>query len=53
LSGAAVAYAFAAFQSPNWVVNVTLTGPGGAAWDTLAAKYFHELIGIDLDGRIV
>lgn len=53
LSGAAVAGAQAAFQSPNWVVNATLTETGSAAWDALADNYFHEIIGIDFDGRII
>ncbi len=55
LSGTAVAQggASAQFQSPNWVVNVTLTGSGATAWDKLAEKYFHQIIGIDLDGQIV
>jgi hypothetical protein len=51
--GVAVAATQAAYQAPNWVVNVTLTGPGAVAWDTMARRYFHEIIGIDLDGRIV
>ena len=53
LSGTAVAGAEAAYQAPNWVVNVTLTERGAGAWDALAQKYFHEIIAIDLDGRIV
>jgi preprotein translocase subunit SecD len=55
LSGTAVAAggASASFQSPAWVVNATLTGKGAVAWDKLAQKYFHEIIGIDLDGQIV
>jgi preprotein translocase subunit SecD len=53
LSGTAVASASAAFQSPQWVVNATLTGSGSKAWDALSQKYFHEIIGIDLDGSIV
>jgi SecD-like export protein len=53
LSGIAVAATQAAYQAPNWVVNVTLTQSGASAWDALADKYFHEIIGLDLDGRIV
>ena len=53
LSGTAIAATQAAYQAPNWVVNVTLTDPGAAAWDKMADKYFHEVIGIDLDGRVV
>ncbi len=53
LSGTAVASAQANFESPNWVVNATLTGKGSTGWDNLSRKYFHEIIGIDLDGQIV
>ena len=51
LGGSAVAGAQAAFQNPQWVVNVTLTGPGASAWDALTRKYFHEFIAVDVDGR--
>jgi preprotein translocase subunit SecD len=53
MDGSAVASASAAFQSPEWVVNVTLTGSGAATWDDLAQANFHEIIGIDLDGRVL
>jgi preprotein translocase subunit SecD len=53
LNGTIVASAQAQFISPSWVVNATLTGKGAGEWDTLAQKYFHEIIGIDLDGQIV
>jgi preprotein translocase subunit SecD len=53
LSGTKVASALASFISPNWVVDATLTGTGAHLWDALAQKYFHEIIGIDLDGQIV
>ena len=53
LSGTAVASAQANFVSPNWVVNATLTGKGSVGWDNLSKKYFHEIIGIDLDGQVV
>jgi preprotein translocase subunit SecD len=53
LNGTIVASASAQFQSPNWVVNATLTGKGAGEWDSLAQKYFHEIIGIDLDGQVV
>jgi preprotein translocase subunit SecD len=53
LSGTAVASASAAFQSPQWVVNATLTGKGSGEWDRMSQKYFHEIIGIDLDGTVV
>jgi preprotein translocase subunit SecD len=53
LSGTAVASAQANFESPNWVVNATLTSKGSQGWDNLSKKYFHEIIGIDLDGQVV
>ncbi len=36
----------------QWVVNMTLTGPGLTAWNTMSQKYFHEMIAIELDGVI-
>jgi preprotein translocase subunit SecD len=53
LSGTAVASAQAQFISPSWVVNATLTSKGSTGWDNLSRKYFHEIIGIDLDGQVV
>jgi preprotein translocase subunit SecD len=53
MSGSAVADAQAVFQSPSWVVNATLTGTGSTEWDAMSKKYFHEIIGIDVDGLVV
>jgi preprotein translocase subunit SecD len=36
-----------------WVVDITLTGKGSAEWDAMTKKYFHEIIGIDLDGSVI
>jgi len=53
LTGTAVASAQVAFSSPQWVVDTTLTGSGSVGWDDMSRRYFHEIIGIDLDGRVV
>ena len=53
LGGAAIAATQAAYQGAQWVVNVTLSGSGGPAFDAMASRYFHEIIALDLDGRIV
>jgi len=53
MNGTAVASAIAQFISPDWVVNATLTNKGSTEWDNLTKKYFHEIIGIDLDGQVV
>jgi preprotein translocase subunit SecD len=53
LGGSAIASAAAAYQKPQWVVDATLSGAGSSLWDALSEKYFHEIIGIDLDGRLV
>lgn len=53
LNGSIVARASAQFQSPLWVVDVDLTSAGAVQWDELAQKYFHEMIGVDLDGQAV
>jgi len=36
----------------QWVVNMSLTSSGLAEWNTMAKKYFHEVIGIELDGVV-
>jgi preprotein translocase subunit SecD len=38
---------------PQWVVDITLTSAGSAQWDAMTKKYFHEIIGIDLDGVVI
>ncbi len=53
MNGSAVARAQAVYQSPEWVVDATFTGPGATAWDELAHKYFHEIIAFDLDGQAI
>jgi preprotein translocase subunit SecD len=53
LNGSIVARASAQFQSPLWVVDVDLTSAGAVQWDELAQKYFHEMIGVDLDGQVI
>jgi hypothetical protein len=53
LEGTAAASARVTFEPSQWIVNVTFTDAGGSAWDALTEKYFHEIIGIDLDGRAV
>ncbi len=35
-----------------WVVDYTLTGPGSALWDKVAAENFHLPLGIELDGQV-
>jgi len=50
LNGTAVASAGAVFEDPDWFVNVTFTGTGGSEWNAVAKRYFHEVIGIDVDG---
>ena len=54
LGGTAIApgSAQAVFQAPQWVVDVSLTSSGSPKWDQVAQKYFHQLIGIDLDGAV-
>ncbi|MGP0029416.1 MAG: protein translocase subunit SecD [Acidimicrobiales bacterium] len=39
-------------QTGQWVVNVSLTGPGSVGWDQMTKQYFHEIIGIELDGVV-
>jgi preprotein translocase subunit SecD len=39
-------------QTQGWVVDITLTKDGSAAWDAMAKRYFHEVIVIELDGVV-
>jgi preprotein translocase subunit SecD len=39
-------------QSGQWVVTLGLTSAGSAQWDAMSKKYFHEIIGIELDGIV-
>jgi preprotein translocase subunit SecD len=53
LTGHIVKSAMATLSTTQgWVVDVTLTGSGSTAWDKLASTYFHEVIGIELDGVV-
>jgi preprotein translocase subunit SecD len=53
LTGTAVKTATAQLsQTGQWVVNIALTGAGSTGWDTLTRTYFHEIIGIELDGVV-
>jgi len=53
LTGRAVKTASAQLsQTGQWVVNITLTDAGSAGWDAMTQKYFHEIIGIELDGVV-
>jgi preprotein translocase subunit SecD len=53
MSGSEVKTAQASLSQTNqWVVNMTLTGPGSTDWDKLTQQYFHEVIGIELDGVV-
>lgn len=53
LTGHAVKSAVAQqLQTGQWVVNYTLTGTGSTRWDSMAARYFHQIIAIELDGQV-
>ena len=39
-------------QIGRWVVTMSLTSAGSAEWDKMATRYFHEVIGIELDGIV-
>ncbi len=53
VTGTAVHSASAQFNSPNWVVDISLTGAGSTAWDNLARQQFHAIIAMDLDGQVI
>ena len=37
----------------QWMVELTLTPTGSAAWDTLAQRQFHAFVGVVLHGRVL
>jgi preprotein translocase subunit SecD len=39
-------------QTGQWVVNMTLTSAGSNEWNTMTTRYFHEIIGVELDGVV-
>jgi len=53
MTGQAVASASVAQDATGaWVVNCTLTPTGSARWDQVTKLYFHEFMGIELDGVV-
>jgi preprotein translocase subunit SecD len=53
LTGHAVKSAYATQdQTGAWVVQYTLTSTGSAQWDAVAAKNFHLILAVDLDGVV-
>ncbi len=53
LAGKEITSAQAAFNSPDWVVNLNLSSTGSKEWDTLANDQFHAYIGMDLDAQVI
>ncbi len=53
LAGKEITSAQAAFNSPDWVVNLNLSSTGSKEWDTLANEQFHAYIGMDLDAQVI
>ena len=37
----------------TWLIDMTLTDSGAAAWDRLAQQQFHAYVAIDLDGEVL
>jgi preprotein translocase subunit SecD len=53
LSGTAVKTASAQLSpTGQWVVDITMSGPGSNGWDQMTKRYFHEVIAIELDGVV-
>ena len=53
LSGTAVKTASAQLSpTGQWVVDITLTGSGSNGWNQMTQRYFHEIIGIEIDGVV-
>lgn len=39
-------------QLGQWVVNFSLTSSGSTQWDSMAQRYFHEIIAFEIDGVV-
>jgi hypothetical protein len=53
VTGASVQSASAQVADGQWVVNVTFTSTGSAAWDALAHAQFHAYVGVDLNAQVI
>jgi len=53
VAGKEITSAQATFNSPQWVVNLNLSGTGSKQWDALAQQQFHAYIGMDLDAQVI
>jgi len=40
-------------HSGQWIVNIHLSHAGGTAWDRVAQQSFHQLLAIDMGGKVV
>jgi preprotein translocase subunit SecD len=53
LTGQAISGASAQQNAAGeWVVNCTLTPAGSVKWDQITQTYFHQYMGVDLDGVV-
>jgi hypothetical protein len=53
VTGTVVQSAVPQLSNGQWLVDVTLTDTGSPAWDALAHQQFHQMVGVDLNGRIL
>jgi len=53
LTGASVQSASAQVGNDGWLVNITLTSTGTAAWNELARTQFHAFVAIDVNAEVV
>ena len=54
LDGSALKTAYAGIDSNgNWLVQFSLTSAGSPKFDAIAAKYYHQVIAIVLDGVVI
>jgi hypothetical protein len=53
VTGAAVRSASAMLDNGHWTVNLVLTRQGSLQWDALSKDQFHQIIGVDFNGRVI
>lgn len=53
LTGASVQSASAQVGNGGWLVNITLTSAGTAAWNELARTQFHAFVAVDVNAQVV
>jgi hypothetical protein len=53
LTNDAIKSANAQLNDGQWSINLDLTDNGSVQWDAMASQQFHQIIGVDVNGRVI